>query len=183
MSFIVITDFKTCPVDVETYIKGVCQMQPDEIILREKTLDVTAYCALAEQLLSNCKRSGIPLRLHTHLSLLDKLALRRVHMSYGHFVDNIGQRPHCDISVSVHSVEEARFAYENGAHQLIAGHILKTRSKPGLPPRGFEFLNAVSKAVPIPVYGIGGLNLNHIKSAHSVGAKGICMLSGVYPYL
>lgn len=183
MSFIVITDFKSCPVDVETYIKSVCQMQPNEIILREKALDVTAYCALAEQLLPICKRRNTPLRLHTHVSLLDKLALKRIHMSYSQFVDNVGHLAHYDISVSVHSVEEARFAYENGAHQLIAGHILKTRSKPGVPPRGFEFLKSVSIAVPIPVYGIGGLNLSHIKSAHSVGAKGICMLSGIYPYL
>lgn len=80
--------------------------------------------------------------------------------------------------MSVHSVEQAVRAQQLGADFLIAGHIFPTDCKPGLPPRGLEFLGQVCRAVTIPVYAIGGITPENAPLAVKAGAAGVCIMSG-----
>lgn len=64
-----------------------------------------------------------------------------------------------------------------GASYLIAGHIFATDCKKGLKPRGLEYLSDISKAVKIPVLGIGGISLERLSSILQTGAAGTCVMS------
>jgi thiamine-phosphate pyrophosphorylase len=81
------------------------------------------------------------------------------------------------LSASVHSVEEARAAEAMGARFLVAGHIFATGSKPGLPPRGLDFLRELCDNVRIPVFAIGGISMQNAQQCLDAGAAGICRMS------
>ena len=86
---------------------------------------------------------------------------------------------------SVHSLEEAEEAFSLGAEYLTAGHIYATDCKKGLPPRGTAFLEEICRAVPVPVYAIGGIRLEQeqIEKTLAAGARGVCIMSGAMRYL
>lgn len=81
---------------------------------------------------------------------------------------------------SCHSVEDALCAYKLGCDYVTAGHVYITDCKKGLAPRGIDFLKKMCDSVPIPVYGIGGIDLesDKIDEVKRAGAKGACIMSG-----
>ena len=81
---------------------------------------------------------------------------------------------------SCHSVEDALCAYKLGCDYVTAGHVYITDCKKGLAPRGIDFLKKMCDSVPIPVYGIGGIDLesDQIDEVKQAGAKGACIMSG-----
>ena len=81
---------------------------------------------------------------------------------------------------SCHYVEDALCAYKLGCDYVTAGHVYITDCKKGLAPRGIDFLKKMCDSVPIPVYGIGGIDLesDKIDEVKQAGAKGACIMSG-----
>lgn len=81
---------------------------------------------------------------------------------------------------SCHSAEDALCAYKLGCDYVTAGHVYITDCKKGLAPRGIDFLKKMCDSVPIPVYGIGGIDLesDKIDEVKQAGAKGACIMSG-----
>jgi thiamine monophosphate synthase len=61
---------------------------------------------------------------------------------------------------------------------LGAYHIFPTGCKPGVPPRGVELLRQVCRAVPLPVYAIGGISPELFPAVLQAGAAGACVMSG-----
>ena len=66
-----------------------------------------------------------------------------------------------------------------GCTYVTAGHIFDTDSKKGTPGRGLDFLEKVCDAVDIPVYAIGGIGPDNIRSVLEAGAAGACVMSGL----
>jgi thiazole tautomerase (transcriptional regulator TenI) len=87
--------------------------------------------------------------------------------------------PRLKIGKSVHSVDEARLAEDEGADFLIFGHIYPTDSKPGLPSKGVDLLRQVTWNVSLPVIAIGGIKPENTREILRNGAKGIAVMSGV----
>ena len=71
---------------------------------------------------------------------------------------------------SIHNIEGAKRAEEQGASYLIAGHVYETRSKEGEPGRGIDWLEEITGSVDIPVIGIGGITLERIPEVLAAGA-------------
>lgn len=88
--------------------------------------------------------------------------------------------PELRIGKSVHSIQEAVEAEEQGADYLLYGHIFSTSSKPGLAPRGLGSLQQVVKEVAIPVIAIGGITPKNTKDVLSTGAAGIAVMSLIW---
>lgn len=88
---------------------------------------------------------------------------------------------HKKIGCSIHSVEEAVEAQKLGASYITAGHIYATDCKKGLAPRGLEFLKEVCESVTIPVYAIGGIDVEGTRrdEVKMCGAAGSCIMSGM----
>lgn len=179
-----VTDASTCPRPLSEQIERLAQLKtqrPQAILLRAKSLDKAAYRALAMQAQKICTTQKLPLILHSDWRLACELGLDGLHLPLTllHQLPLAERKHFAWLSTSVHSVDEAREAQSLGANTLIAGHIYATQCKTGLAPRGLNFLQAVCKAVKIPVYAIGGIKFDAKQHAELLahGASGACIMS------
>ena len=90
------------------------------------------------------------------------------------------QFPELSFGKSVHSFEEAQTAAAEGANSILYGHLFKTASKVGLPPRGIDELQQITSSLNIPVYAIGGIQPNHIEPLRRINVAGIAVMSSIF---
>ena len=83
------------------------------------------------------------------------------------------------IGRSVHSVNAALRAAEEGADYLVAGTIFASRSHPGITPAGVGFLREVCTRVTAPVIAIGGVTPELARPCMEAGAAGVAVLSAI----
>lgn len=76
------------------------------------------------------------------------------------------------IGRSIHSVDRAVRAANQGASYLLAGHIYDTPSKEGEKGRGLDWLAEIVASVDIPVIAIGGITLERLPEILATGAHG-----------
>jgi len=85
------------------------------------------------------------------------------------------------VGVSTHNISEARKAETDGADFITLGPIFQTPSKAKFgKPLGLETLEKVAKSLSIPVFGIGGVGLDNIKTVLDAGASGGSMITAIY---
>jgi len=154
MKEIAVTNRRLCPGDFLAQIAKIAARDPWAILLREKDLDILEYTLLASQIKKIC--GDVPLIAHTYQ------------------VEGLQFHPPF---ASIHSIEEAKIAQERGARFVIAGHVFETQSKPGLLPRGLDFLRGVCESVRIPVFAIGGITEQNARQCIEAGALGVCRMS------
>lgn len=180
---IAVTDAACCPRPLVQQLKRLtnCPYPPDAVMLRAKNLSAAEYEALARQALHIFQDATAQIFLHGHWRLAQRLGVTRLHLPLKNLLALPPSDRSCfsDISVSVHSPEEARQALQCGATRLVTGHIYATSCKPGLPPRGLDFLRQVCRESPVPVYAIGGVGLNAAQwqDLQACGAAGACIMS------
>ena len=158
-------------------IEFLCRAGVRRIVLREKGMSDSDYEIIAEQFVRICReycvipviahRRALAVRYETELQLsMDELRK-----------DPDAVKEVMFIGVSVHSVEEAKEAERLGAATVTAGHIFKTDCKKGIPERGLSFLKDIIESVKIPVYAIGGIDMDVIDPVYETGASGVCLMS------
>jgi thiamine-phosphate diphosphorylase len=76
---------------------------------------------------------------------------------------------------SIHTVEGAQRAEEQGASYVIAGHVYETPSKENEEGRGLEWLAEIVDAIGIPVIAIGGITVDRLPEVLEVGARGVAL--------
>lgn len=173
----VITSSKSCKEDFLTRIERIASANPDRIILREKHLSQDDLLKLAIKCKEICDKYSVAFSVNSSIEVARKVNAD-IHLPYKLFVENNENiKDFSTIGVSVHSIPEAETAEMLGASYLIAGHIFATDCKKGLKPRGLEYLSDISKAVKIPVLGIGGISLERLSSVLQTGAAGACVMS------
>lgn len=154
--------------------------RPDLLILREKDLPENEYEALAREVLSLCEDLNLRCILHTYVETARRLRVDGIHLPFSLWRKHLEELSDFSfLGVSVHSVEEARFAQEHGISYLTAGHIFATDCKKGAPPRGLGFLKEVCESVYVPVYAIGGITPQRIPEIVQgcPSIAGVCMMS------
>jgi thiamine-phosphate pyrophosphorylase len=159
----------------------------DALILREKDLVPGEYEALARDVSALCAGRCVRFIPHTFINAAFSTGSRCLHLPWDGFRSvlsdpaggSVLKKQGLSFGVSVHSVEEALKAQEQGASWVIAGHVFATDCKQGLDPRGPEFLAGVCRAVRVPVYAIGGVSEHTISAAAKTGAAGACIMSSL----
>jgi thiamine-phosphate pyrophosphorylase len=86
----------------------------------------------------------------------------------------LGQRL---VGRSVHSVESAIAAENEGADYLIFGPVWESPSHPDDRPRGIRALAEVARAVRIPVLAIGGVTEERVNVCADAGAAGYAAIT------
>ncbi len=173
-----VTNRNLCKKDFLSQIEGIAQGRPQGILLREKDLSEQEYRQLAAQCLTICRRYHVDLIIPSYPRVARELSVSKIHLPLERFLQERDLlEGFQQIGVSIHSPEEARQAQRMGAGYLIAGHIYPTGCKPGLPPRGLDFLQKVVDSVSIPVYAIGGITPARAMEVAKMGAQGICVMS------
>ncbi|MCH1981866.1 thiamine phosphate synthase [Ruminococcus sp. OA3] len=178
---IAVTNRRLCHRPLTEQLERIASViRPDLVMLREKDLSEEAYQDLAEKVTACCMRLGIPCVLHTYAKVARRLAWPAIHLPFTLFQEQwMEVKEFNACGTSVHSVEDAVWAQEHNAAYVTAGHIFPTGCKPGLPPRGLDFLEKVCSAVDIPVYAIGGITEKNLNLVRETRASGACMMSNL----
>ena len=171
MQEIIITNRHLCQGNLLDALSKALIHKPFAVLLREKDLPADKYIALTREVDRLCRAQGVPLIPHTH----PVPGIPRLHLPF-HLATK-EQAEQFQLSLSIHCVEEARRAEELGAAFVIAGHVFDTQCKPGLAPRGLDFLREVCSSVNIPVFAIGGITGQNAQRCIDAGAAGVCRMS------
>ena len=181
MSFqiVAITNRALCAQPLEVRVAALCDAGVDRVIVREKDLTEREFGALLdriEALLLPDQRRRIT--VNTFVDLAAAKGFASIQMSYDEFERHPDfAREFQEVGVSVHGVNEAEHVERQGADFCIAGHIFTTQCKPGVEPRGLDFLRRITSNAAIPVYAIGGIDTHNIASVRDAGADGACLMS------
>ena len=115
--------------------------------------------------------------IHSDVHLLEQLHLSHIHfreMDEDAFSYK-STHPEIEVSMSTHSIDSVKAAYEHDLDYVFFGHIFKTPSKPNQWPRSKAEIQRVLE-IPIPIYAIGGITEKTIPQLPH-GFKGICAIS------
>ena len=181
---IVITNRHLVQGDFLKQLEKVTKLHPHALILREKDLTDDAYESLAKKVFDLCKREDITFFLHTKIEIARKIGCQNIHLSIP-VLKGLSEtekkaltEDFCEISISCHSIEDVEIAMAGGATQIILGTIFETECKKGVLGKGVEFVREICQKCPLPVYAIGGMNLQRLPLVIDAGAAGCCMMSG-----
>jgi len=81
---------------------------------------------------------------------------------------------------SVHSVEAAIRAENEGCDYILAGSVFPTTSHPGGAVGGLELLRDIAAAVKIPIIAIGGITATNARKCIDAGARGVAVISAIF---
>lgn len=178
MKIISISNRKLCHDDFLSRLESISNSGVESIYLREKDLSQDEYTFLAEKVLKVCNNCDI--YIVKYIDVAKTLNCKNIHLSYKDFLSNCNALGDFkNVSVSVHSVDEAITSSKMGATRLITGHIFATDCKKNLAPRGLEYLEKVCSSVNVPVYAIGGISPNNAMQTINRGADGVCVMSSL----
>lgn len=153
----------------------------DYIHIREKNKSAKEIIDLIDQLLqNNCPKEKLIINDRLDVAFMTNLS--HVHLPQSSLpVQRVKNRfPQMCVGVSVHSLEEAKRAEQEGAQYVLFGHIFETDSKKGVEPRGITALKQVVESVSIPVVAIGGITLKNVQEVIKAGASGIAVMSYLF---
>lgn len=93
-------------------------------------------------------------------------------------IDHLPERtPGRCVGRSVHSVNAALRAEQEGCEYLVAGTIFPSASHPNGPVAGVSLIEAIAKRVKIPVIAIGGVTPANARACIDAGASGVAVIS------
>ena len=153
------------------------------IQLREKHLDHASFLALAQDIKALCKQYGVPFLINDDVELAIEVGADGVHvgqhdMEAGQVRSKIG--PDMILGVSAQTVEQALLAQQAGADYLGVGAVFPTGTKDDADAVSYDTLQAICRAVDIPVVAIGGIGKNNVMQLSGSGICGIAVVSAIY---
>jgi thiamine-phosphate pyrophosphorylase len=163
---------------VEDALKGgVTLMQ-----LREKNRTTKEYIELAEAVHEICRKYNVPLIIDDRVDVMLAVDCEGVHLGAEDMPLEMARRiigPEKILGATAKKVDVAKAAYEAGADYLGVGAIYPTTTKVKTIITSTETLDAICKAVPIPVNAIGGLNASNMDVLKGIDIAGVCAVSAI----
>lgn len=163
---------------VEEALKGGATI----IQLREKEKTTREYVELAEKVHNITKKYNVPLIIDDRVDVALAVDAEGVHVGLNDMPVAIAKKlmgKDKIVGATAKTVPWAKEAYEQGADYLGVGAIYPTTTKVKTVLTSTETLEAITKAVPIPVNAIGGLNKDNIDILKGIPIDGICVVSAV----
>ena len=150
--------------------------------LREKTRTAGEYIDLARKVHKISSKFGVPLIIDDRVDVMLAAGCEGVHvgaedMPVAQARKLIGKRK--ILGATAKTVEAAQKAYADGADYLGVGAIYPTTTKVKTVLTPVSTLDAITKAVPIPVNAIGGLNSGNIDILKNINISGVCAVSAI----
>ena len=154
----------------------------DLIQLRGKTKLINELAELAAKLHELTAKSSTPLIVNDYAEIASRVPVEGAHV--GQDDDSIEvarQKAARDILIgkSTHSLEQARAAQREGADYIGFGPIFATPTKPDYVPIGLGDIRRVYAEVNMPIFCIGGINIDNLQSVIDAGAKRVVMVSAL----
>lgn len=151
--------------------------------LREKDGDRETILSLGRELKELCEEYKVPFVLDDDVALTEELDADGVHVGQSDRPASEVRRligPDKILGVSAQTVEQALQAENDGADYLGVGAVFATGSKDDADDVSHDTLEAICRAVKIPVVAIGGISKNNILKLKGRGLAGVAVISAIY---
>jgi thiamine-phosphate pyrophosphorylase len=171
-------DDSDAPAVVEAMIKG----GVDLVQLRGKERAIDDLVDLAAELHELTARSSTPLIVNDYAEIARDVAVEGVHVGQeDDSIEAVRQKAGRELLVgkSTHSLEQALAAHREGADYIGFGPIFATPTKPDYAPIGLSDIKRVHAEVSLPIFCIGGINIDNLQSVIDAGAKRVVMVSAL----
>ena len=154
----------------------------DLIQLRGKNKSIEELVELSKELHELTAKSATPLIVNDYAEVASSTPIEGVHVGQDDdSIEVVRQKVARDILVgkSTHSLEQAVDARSEGADYIGFGPIFATPTKPDYAPIGLENITRVHAKVNLPIFCIGGINIDNLQSVIDAGAKRVVMVSAL----
>ena len=154
----------------------------DLIQLRGKHKSIGELVELSAELHELTAKSFTPLIVNDYAEVARQRPVEGVHVGQDDdSIKIVRQRVARDILVgkSTHSIEQARAAQSEGADYIGFGPIFATPTKPDYAPIGLEDISRVHAELDLPIFCIGGINIDNLQRVIDAGAKRVVMVSAL----
>jgi thiamine-phosphate pyrophosphorylase len=154
----------------------------DLIQVRGKGKSIDELAHLASEIHEITAQSGTPLIVNDHAEIAARVPVEGVHV--GQDDDSIlvaRQKAGRDLIVgkSTHSVAQAHTARDERADYIGFGPIFATPTKPDYKPIGLDGIKQLHLEIGIPIFCIGGINIDNLQQVIDAGAKRVVMVSAL----
>ena len=193
------TNNKRQPIDFKLYAitnRMLCEPRPlydvihnlldvgvTAIQLREKDLSDFEFFNLAAPVAELCRTFSAQLFINSRMEAALDLGVSGLHFPAGEAsIEQIRARSGKSLLIgcSIHSLGEAQAREKEGADFVTYSPIFPTASKPGYGPAvGLKNLDALTSAIEMPVFALGGVSTNRVQECIEAGAHGVAVMSGV----
>ena len=168
-------DFYVC---IEEAIKGGVKI----VQLREKNISTKDFYEKALKVKEICKNYGALFIINDRLDIAQVVGADGVHLGQSDMPIEKAREILKDkflIGVTARNVEEAKRAELLGADYIGSGAIFGTNTKDNAKKLEMEELKKIVASVKIPVFAIGGINIDNVGILKNIGLQGICAVSGI----
>jgi thiamine-phosphate pyrophosphorylase len=147
---------------------------------REKEADLRTMVEEATKIKALCRQHGAILIVNDSLDVAKKVNPDGVHVGQDDAPLEAARKMFPDkiIGVSADTAQQAIKAEQNGA-TYVGVTVFSSRTKKDAVGLGLDGFRAIRKSTSIPVYGIGGLKLEHIEEIKKCGGDGIAVISAI----
>ena len=168
-------DFYVC---IEEAIKGGVKI----VQLREKNISTKDFYEKALKVKEICKNYGVLFIINDRLDIVQAVGADGVHLGQSDMPIEKAREILKDkflIGATARNVEEAKRAELLGADYIGSGAIFGTNTKDNAKKLEMEELKKIVASVKIPVFAIGGINIDNVGILKNIGLQGICAVSGI----
>ena len=154
----------------------------DLIQLRGKEKSISELMELSAELHELTVQSFTPLIVNDYAEIARQVPVEGVHVGQNDApIEIVRQKAAREILVgkSTHSLEQARSAQREGADYIGFGPIFATPTKPDYPAIGLHNIRRVHAEVNLPIFCIGGINIDNLQNVIDAGAKRVVMVSAL----
>lgn len=163
---------------VEEALKGGATL----LQLREKDKTTREYITCAQKVHELTRKYRVPLIIDDRIDVALAMGAEGVHLGQSDMPVSTARKILGEdyiIGATTKTVPQALEACEQSADYLGVGAIYPTTTKVKTVLTPAETLDAICKAVPIPVNAIGGLNKNNLQILEGIGIAGLCVVSAI----
>lgn len=151
------------------------------IQIREKDLSVRELADFARAAIAVARPHGARILINDRVDVALAVGADGVHLRVSSLSVESARSivpPGFLIGVSTHSLAEAQAAQAGGANFITCGPVYDTPSKRAYgAPLGLATFRAIAEAVSLPVYALGGINVENLLEPLRHGASGIAAIS------
>lgn len=168
------------PDAVETMTRALVEGGVDILQLRAKHFTASDVESFARTMLPVTRDNGVPFVINDHPHVAAIVGSEGVHVGQDDLSVEEARRivgPGCFVGQSTHSVAQASAAIAGGADYIGFGPLFATGTKPDYVPIGLEDIATVQAFATVPVFCIGGVNLDRLEAVLAAGARRVVVVS------
>ena len=161
----------------------------DVLQLRAKGIAEEKVETLGSDLVRLTEPAGVPLIVNDHPHLVPAIGAQGAHVGQDDLTVAdarwragralAGEVPPPIVGRSTHSLAQAGAAVAEGADYIGFGPLFPTPTKPGRPAIGLAEIRRVHERVSIPIFCIGGINLDTLDEVLAAGARRVVIVSAL----